>query len=138
MRSLTKTTVEDPLQTRLYQAQRFHKAFAQALHVVIIVKPHLKTQACAHVVWFRSDLTLSDEHLIDDDSLRFQIEFNFRDTKQYWGLEDFMNGHQTAVHHAANFSLFMVHVAQVLVRCFRTSHPHFGVLDLQAHFRGYK
>ena len=24
-------------------------------------------------------------------SLRFQIEFNFRDAKQFWGFEDFMN-----------------------------------------------
>ena len=23
--------------------------------------------------------------------IRFQIEFNFRDAKQFWGLEDFMN-----------------------------------------------
>ncbi|MCI5180697.1 MAG: hypothetical protein D3911_15555 [Candidatus Electrothrix sp. AW3_4] len=23
--------------------------------------------------------------------MRFQIEFNFRDAKQYWGLDDFMN-----------------------------------------------
>jgi putative transposase len=28
---------------------------------------------------------------VDYYSLRFQIEFNFRDAKQYWGLEDFMN-----------------------------------------------
>ena len=31
------------------------------------------------------------ETLIDYYALRFQIEFNFRDAKQFWGLEDFMN-----------------------------------------------
>jgi len=28
------------------------------------------------------------DKLIDYYQLRFQIEFNFRDAKQYWGLED--------------------------------------------------
>jgi len=46
--------------------------------------------------------------------LRFQIEFNFRDAKQYWGLEDFMNVKETQVNNAANFSLFMVTFSQLL------------------------
>jgi len=40
------------------------------------------------VLLFSDDLTLASETLIDYYSLRFQIEFNFRDAKQYWGLED--------------------------------------------------
>lgn len=40
---------------------------------------------------FSSDLELDWEKLIEDDSLRFQIEFNFRDAKQPFGLEDFIN-----------------------------------------------
>jgi putative transposase len=42
---LTETTVEGPIQTRLYQAQLLHKEFAQPLNVVIIVKTNLRTQA---------------------------------------------------------------------------------------------
>ena len=38
---------------------------------------------------------------LDYYKLRFQIEFNFRDAKQFWGLEDFMNLSQTAVTNAA-------------------------------------
>ena len=33
-----------------------------------------------------------------DYRLRFQLEFNFRDAKQYWGLEDFMTVNQTPVY----------------------------------------
>lgn len=87
---------------------------------------------------FSSDLDLSYEHLIDYYSLRFQIEFNFRDAKQYWGLEDFMNVRQTVVSNAANLPLFMVNVAHVLMRRFRIRSPHFSVLDLKAYFRGHK
>ncbi|RRR66659.1 MAG: hypothetical protein EI684_20375 [Candidatus Viridilinea halotolerans] len=34
------------------------------------------------------------------------MEFNFRDAKQFWGLEDFMNIHPTQVTNAAKFQCF--------------------------------
>ena len=40
----------------------------------------------AHVLLFSSDLELAQGTLVDYYSLRFQIEFNFRDAKQFWGL----------------------------------------------------
>jgi putative transposase len=138
VQSRTQTTVEDTIHTCLSQAQLFHKEFVQPLHVVILVKTTLTTQACAHVVVLSSDLDLSDAQRIDKSSLRFQSELHFRDAKQYWGFEDFMHGQETAVSHAANCSLFMVNVAHVLVGYFRNGTPQFGVLDLQAYFRGHK
>lgn len=137
-RSLKQRSVEDNIQTDMYQAQMLHKEFAEPLHVVIIVQTNLQSQKRAHVVLFSSDLDLGYAQLIDDDSLRFHMEFNFRDAKQYWGFEDFMNVQQTAVHNAANLSLFMVNVAHVLLWPFRRDHPLFGVLDLKAYFRGHK
>ena len=79
-----------------------HKEFAQSLNVVILVKTNIKTNAVSHVILFSSDLDLSYEKIIDYYRLRFQIEFNFCDAKQFWGLEDFMNRGQTAVTNAAN------------------------------------
>jgi len=137
-RYLQQTTVEDDLRTDIYQMELLHKEFAQSLNVVIIVKVNLKTDARAHIVLFSSDLTLAYDLLIDYYALRFQIEFNFREAKQYWGLEDFMNVTPTAVTNAANLSLFMVNVSALLLRDFRQQTPQFGVLDLKAHYRGYK
>jgi len=135
---LKATTVEGHIQTCLYQAQLLHKEFAHPLNIVIIVKTNLHTQARAHVVLFSSDLALAYAPLIDYYGLRFQIEFTFRDAKQYWGLEDFMNVTPTGVTNAANLSLFMVNVAY----CLRAdSHPRdadYSVLDLKADCRGYK
>ena len=65
---------------------------------IIIAKTNLRTQASAHVVLFSSDLALAYAPLVDYYGLRFQIEFNFRDAKQYWGLEDFMNVTPTGSH----------------------------------------
>ena len=126
------------IQTEIYQAQVLHKEFAQLLNVVILVKTNLKTQAQAHVILFTSDLELSYQTVIDYYSLRFQIEFNFRDAKQFWGLEDFMSTTETAVTNAVNLSFFMVNLSYRLLQDCRQDNSEFSILDLKACFRGYK
>lgn len=135
---LKETTVQDGIQTNIYQMTMWHKLFPDQLNVVIIHKLNLKTQACAYVVLFSSDLELAYDKLIDYYRLRFQIEFNFRDAKQFWGLEDFMNVNQTPVYNAANLAMFMVNLSQVLLGHFRPTCPTFSVNDLKAYFRGRK
>ncbi len=132
---LVKNFTEDGTQTDIYQATLFHKAFADRLNIVIIVKPNRTTQRKAHVILFSSDLELTFEKLIDAYQLRFQIEFNFRDAKQFWGFEDFMNINQTPLTNAVGLAFFMINVSHLLVSRFRISCPHFGMLDLKAHFR---
>jgi len=135
---LKETTVEGHIQTRLFQAQLLHKEFAQPLNVVIIAKTNLRTQARAHVLLFSSDLDLAYAPLVDYYGLRFQIELNFRDAKQYWGLEDFMHVTPTGVTNAANLSLFMVSVSHRLRADMRQRDPDYSVLDLKADYRGSK
>lgn len=133
---LCETTIDEDIQTNIYQATLLHKEFADALNVVILVKTNLKTQAIAHVILFSSDRELSDEKVIDYYKLRFQIEFNFRDAKQFWGLEDFMNQKKIAVTNAANFSFFMVNLSHYLLTLFRRDNPNSGIIDLKAYYHG--
>ena len=135
---LQQTTVEGAIETRIYQAEVLHKEFGQALNVVIIAKVNRTTQARAHVILFSSDLTLAYDQLIDYYRLRFQIEFTFRDAKQYWGLEDFMTVTAMGVSNAANLSLFMVSLSSVLLEELRQTDPQCSVLDLKARCRGYR
>lgn len=135
-RYLCQSVVADEIETRTYQVQVRHKSFAQPLNVVIILKTNLKTQAVAHVILFSSDLGLAWDKLLDNYCLRFQLEFNFRDAKQYWGLEDFMNITPQAVTNAANLSLFMVNLVERLLQDRRREWPNCSVLDLKAHCRG--
>ena len=116
----------------------WHKLIPAKLNSVIIVKRNLNTQKVARIVLFSSDLSLTFDKLIDYYRLRFQIEFNFHDAKQFWGLEDFMNVNQLPVYNAANLAMFMVNVSHVLIQQFRPAHPAFSVNDLKAHFRGHK
>lgn len=137
-RYLCQSRVDKQLETRVYQLQVRHKTFAQPLNLVCLVKTNLKTQAQAHVLLFSSDLALRYDKLIDYYCLRFQLEFNFRDAKQYWGLEDFMTTQPTRVTNAANLSLFMVNVVERVLRDVRRREPQMSVLDLKAQCRSIK
>lgn len=133
-----ETSSTDEVETSTYQMEARHKSFAQPLNLVVIVKTNLRTQAQAHVLVFSSDLTISAEKLIDYYCLRFQLEFTFRDAKQHWGLEDFMNTSETAVTNAANLSLFMVNLSERVLQDMRLADPQMSVLDLKAQCRGAK
>ena len=127
---------EAGIRTQIYQAATLNHEFASPLNVVVILKTNLSSKKQAHVILFSTDLELSYQKLYDYYALRFQIEFNFRDAKQYWGLDDFMNMKQTAVTNAANLSFFMVNFSSVLLRQYRKNNPEFSVLDLKSHYRG--
>lgn len=135
---LQETSIEGKIRTEIYQGQFYNKEFAFALNIVLILKTHLETGSQAHAILFSTDLELAYDKIIKFYSLRFQIEFNFRDAKQYWGLEDFMNVKEVAVTNAANLSFFMVNFSHVLLQPFRQAQPDFSILDLKAHYRGYR
>jgi putative transposase len=124
------------IRTQIYQAALLNREFASPINIVVILKTNLSSKKQAHVILFSTDLELSHLKLYDYYTLRFQIEFNFRDAKQYWGLDDFMNVKQTAVTNAANLSFFMVSFSAVLLRQYRRNNPEFSVLDLKSHYRG--
>ena len=133
---LKSDTKKNGMRTQVYQAILLNKEFSFSINVVIILKTNLSTQAQAHVILFSTDLKLAPEKITDYYSLRFQIEFNFRDAKQYWGLDDFMNVKEVAVTNAANLSFFMVNFSAILLNRFRDNNPEFSILDLKSHYRG--
>ncbi len=133
-----EASFKDGLRTDIYQGQFYNTEFAFPLNVVIILKTNLMTKAQAHVILFSTDLDLAYDKIIQFYSLRFQIEFNFRDAKQYWGLEDFMNVTETTVTNAVNLSFFMVNFSHALLKPFREHNPDYSVLDLKSQYRGYR
>ncbi len=134
---LCHETVENNVKTRIYQVQLWHKNFPELLNVVVIAKTNLINGKTAKVLLFSDDLNLDYDLLITYYQLRFQIEFNFRDAKQHWGLEDFMNIGATQVGNAANFSMFMVTFSQLLLP--QLQHLNIeSMLDLKTVFRAKK
>ncbi len=113
---------------RIYQIEACHKKIPDCVNIVIIHKENRSTGKCAHVILFGTDLNLGWENLVDYYRLRFQIEFNFRDAKQHWGLEDFMVIKKDKVLNAANLSLFMVNLSQAM----QSQSEDASILDLKA------
>ncbi len=133
-RYLKSYVTDDNVDTRTYQIQVRHKNFANALNVVIICKNNMATGKKAHVVLFSTDMNLEYSRIQEYYSLRFQIEFNFRDAKQFWGLEDFYVTEKQAVLNSANISLFMVNVSHAALP---TSNAE-SILDLRSHYHGLR
>ncbi len=126
--ALIASRIDGDYRVDTYHMQAYHKNYPDLLTVVVVVKMHLATGKRGHAVLFSTNLDLSAAQIVDYYSLRFQIEFNFRDATQYWGLEDFMNVKPTAVTNAVNLS-------QVMLKPYREHDPNFSVLDLKAQFR---
>jgi putative transposase len=63
---------------------------------------------------------------------------NFRDAKQYWGLEDCMTVEKTPVYNRANLARLMVNVSHAWIRPMRTYGPALSVTELKAWFRSRK
>jgi len=133
---LQKSGREKEIITNYYQGLFLHKEFAKEINVVIIVKINLKTRKTGHAILFSSDVELNSEKLMDYYSLRFQIEFNFRDAKQHFGLEDFMNTTKVGVENAANLSFMMILLSAELLK--NKVEKGVGINDLKTQFRGIK
>jgi len=112
---LMETKEEDGVRMEYFQVEARHKKFPDPLNVVIIRCTKLASNKVGHVILFSSDLTLAWDKVVEYYSLRFQIEFNFRDAKQYWGLEDFMVVQEHKVRNSASFSMFMVNFSHTLI-----------------------
>jgi putative transposase len=122
--------------TQVYQVRCRHKSFGRRLNVVILKKTHLLSGRVGHVILFSSDLFLGAATLLDYYTLRFQIEFTFRDAKQHFGLEDFMGVTQTSVANAMGLSLFLVNLSSYLLCDLRTRCAGAGIADLKSGYRG--
>lgn len=119
-----------------YSGVFWHKEFAAPLKVVIIVKLDLAKRKMGHAILFSSDEQLNWEKVIDYYTLRFQIEFNFRDAKQHFGLEDFMNTTKEGIRNAANLAFLMVLLSAKLLK--NSQEKLVGINDLKTHYRGAK
>ncbi len=135
---LTKTVKEDGILTQYYQINGvWTKKMPCLINVVIIVKTDLNTQKSGRVVLFSTDLSLSAEKIVRFYRLRFQIEFNFRDAKQYFGLADFKNTKPIQVNNAVGFAFFMDNISLVLIEMAKQQwgEQEISIQDIKAWFR---
>jgi putative transposase len=131
-----QTTHDGDTQIQLFQFTARVKASTQLLNIVVRRITQRQKKTATYTILMSSDLGLAAVQLVDYYRLRFQIEFNFRDAKQHFGLEDFMNVTATAVNNAANLAMCMVNVSAKLIA--DSDGEIQGVRDLKTVVRGRK
>lgn len=131
----------DSISVQVYQIPKvWTTKHPQLLNVVVLIGTNVNTGKTATTLLFSTDLSLSAELIIQYYSLRFQIEFNFRDAKQYFGLADFRAYKQRQVQNSVGLAFFMVNFSHLIRKIMmdKWQLEQFSILDLKACFRTEK
>lgn len=108
-----RETLEDG--TELYSAVVWSVAFKCKIHLVYLLKTN-KTGQRSYVLLFSTDLGLSALDIYRFYSARFQIEFVFRDARQFTGMNDSQARSPEALDTQVNASLTTLNLAKAALR----------------------
>jgi putative transposase len=129
---------------RIYQIKKLlHKSFDMPLNVVIILRFDKNGVAKSHksrAVLFSTDPEADHKTIIEIYQVRYQIEFNFRDARQFFGLSHFKNIKKQQVQNVIGYAFFMVTLSNILLFEIKQKYPNskFSIQDLKAYFRAEK
>ncbi len=126
------------IQTNIYQVQAYNREVSKnLLNIVIIEEVHPKTGKKGRVILFSTDLELDWVKIIKYYQLRFKIEIDFRDAKQYFGLRDFKNVKEKQVTNAINIAMTAKLVAQIRSEQLaqHSKSKKCSILDVKTYYR---
>lgn len=96
----------------LYTAVVNSLALKRNIRICVVVN-RTKPEQPRYVVLFSTDCELSAQTIFDYYTLRFQIEFLFRDAKQFTGLQDCQSRAKETLHFHFNLALASVGVTKI-------------------------
>lgn len=107
------------------------------INIVVLITKNKRTEKISRKILFSTDLALAPDLVLEYYSLRFQIEFNFRDAKQYFGLSDFKSYRPTQVANSVGLAFFMVNFSHIVRKKMMElwEVETLSVLDVKAGFR---
>jgi putative transposase len=129
---------------RIYQIKNMlHKSFGMPINVVVILRFDKNRVLKSHksrAVLFSTDLEADHKTIMDIYHVRYQIEFNFRDARQFFGLSNFKNIKKQQVQNVIGYAFFMVTLSNILLFEIKHKYPEskFSIQDLKAYFRAEK
>lgn len=138
---LVDMRVEEGQMTYYYHLPNMlYDKFKMPLNAVVIRKESINDDKVGWVVLFSTCPNISWDKIVYYYHCRFQIEFNFRDAREYFGLTHFKSIKQTQVENTIGCAFFMVNLSQLLLMKSRksTKNENMSILDLKAQFRGFK
>ena len=106
------TLVENDSQSKIYKAEVHSKALKRFINLVIVYTK--RKNKWSHQLYFSTDLNLETCLLLKYYQTRFQIEFIYRDAKQFTGLNDFQGRSKEKLSFHFNTSLTSVNLAKII------------------------
>ena len=104
-------TVEQSDECRVYQAVVYSRTLKRDINLVIVYTN--KKGKWSHKLYFCTDVELSGELVLEYYRTRFQIEFTYRDGKQFTGLNDCQARSENKLHFHFNASLTAINLAKI-------------------------
>ena len=101
---------------KLYTADVWAVSLGREVRVVIVDYIDTDKKRQSRKVFFSTDLTMSTKDIFDIYRTRFQLEFVYRDSKQFMGLTHCQARNKEAISFAFNASLSSVNVARAYAR----------------------
>ena len=96
---------------KIYNAKVHSRALNRFINLVIVYTK--RKDKWIHKLYFSTDLDLEAKLLLEYYQTRFQIEFIYRDAKQFTGLNDFQGRSQQKLHFHFNTSLTSINIAKI-------------------------
>jgi len=103
--------IEDNEQSKIYHAIVDSKSMKRDINLVIVCT--CRNSKWTHKLYFCTDLKLSAELMLEYYRTRFQIEFTYRDGKQFTGLNDCQARSKNKLHFHFNTSLTAINIAKI-------------------------
>jgi hypothetical protein len=107
------TTMEDNELCEIYTSIVFSKSLKKDVKIVVVFTKNTKQDKWGHKVFMTTDLNLEAEKILTYYQSRFQIEFLYRDGKQYTGLNDCQARSENKLDFQFNMSLTSINIAKV-------------------------
>lgn len=133
---LRSTSTKGDETLKVYQFPAYSKAMPRIVLNVVVIVIIGKNGKQKIAVLFSNDTALDATTMMEYYSLRFQIEFEFRDAKQHFGLSDFKNYKKENITTMVNLCFTMDTISKILLASIRekTGNSKISVLDLKILF----
>lgn len=116
----------------LYNGQFYSLSLKRLINVLLIKKNN-----AADILLFSTDLTLTGLQIYQFYTARFQIEFIFRDAKNFTGLEDCQSRDPRRLHNHFNASLTALNVAKIKDSQTQAAQATRNPFSMNNYFRKY-
>lgn len=136
---LVAVVERDGQRVEYYQFEAYAKnCFGKKLLNIVVAKAtRLSDSHVSTNIWFSTSLVLTHDNMLGYYGLRFQIEFDFRDAKQHFGLSSFKNYKKENLTNFVNLSFSMCLLSKAMLQKTRQqmNNPNISIQDLKLIYK---